>query len=67
MVLRKGKKPRTNQTNKIKNIYDYYEQTKIGHKMLIKNTHMRVLTVLSIDFLLKAMVLILNRIEIMKI
>lgn len=67
MVLRKGKKLRTNQTNKIKNIYDYYEQTKIGHKMLIKNTHMRVLTVLSIDFLLKAMVLILNRIEIMKI
>ena len=35
--------------------------------MLIKNKHMRVLTVLSIDFLLKAMVLILNRIEIMKI
>ena len=66
MVLRKGKKLRTNQTNKIKNIYDYYEQTKIGHKMLIKNTHMRVLTVLSIDFV-KAMVLILNRIEIMKI
>ena len=66
MVLRKGKKLRTNQTNKIKNIYDYYEQTKIGHKMLIKNTHMRVLTVPSIDFV-KAMVLILNRIEIMKI
>ena len=35
--------------------------------MLIKNTHMRVLTVLSIDFLLKAMVLILNKIEIIKI
>lgn len=65
MVLRKGKKLGTNQTNKIVKS-DYYEQIKIGHKMLIKNKHMRVLTVLSIDFLLKAMVLI-NRIEIMKI
>ena len=47
--------------------YDYYEQTKMGHKMLIKNTHMRVLTELSIDFLFKAMILILNRTEIMNI
>ena len=35
--------------------------------MLIKNTHIRVLTELNIDFLFKAMIVILNRTEIMKI
>ena len=67
MVLRKGKKLRTNQTNKIVKIWllwtnKYWSQD--GYK---KYTYASSNRVLSIDFLLKAMVLILNRMEIMKI